>query len=447
MKLMTRRAAVLLFIVLLMIQGFVVFAYRYVSAAPVWARHYSNKHLYADGAPLVSGTIYDRNKKVLYQTENGTSAYSEDRSVRTALMQTVGNGHGDVATSAQVLYQARLMGWDFVNGTYRFNNKILHTFSDLTLTLDADLCDVAYTALNGRRGTVGVYNYKTGEILCMVSSPSYDPENPPDIQSNPARYEGVYMNRFLSAVYTPGSVFKLVTAAAAIDNVKDIGQQVFHCDGEEEVAGELITCPEPHGDVNFEQALASSCNIAFAEITLQVGADTLQEYAEKTRMTKSIKFNGITTAAGNVQARKATGADLAWAGIGQYSDTVNPLDFMTYMGAIANGGVSVRPKILPSSTANEDRLLSQETADELKRLMRNNVVNGYGDYKYEGLELCAKTGTAETGGDNRPHAWFAGFLNRADYPLAFVVVVENGGSGISAAAPVAAKVLKAAVAD
>ncbi len=447
MKLLTRRAAVLLFIVLLMIQGLGVFTYRYMTNAPQWARHYSNKHLYAQGTPLVSGTIYDRNGQILFQIENGQASYHEDRSVRTALMHAVGNGRGDVATSAQVLYQARLLGWDFVNGAYRFNNQVAHSMSDVTLTLDAELCDVAYAALNGRKGTVGVYNYKTGEILCMVSSPSYDPENPPDIEYSQERYEGVYMNRLLSATYTPGSVFKLVTAAAAIDQVDGLKGQVFHCDGEEMIDGDLVTCPEVHGDVDFEQALASSCNIAFAEITLQVGAESLQQYADKTGMTEGLKFDGITTAAGNVEAWKAKGADLAWAGIGQSSDTVNPLNFMAYMGAVANEGVSVRPKLIPSSTVKKDKLISKETANELKLLMRNNVQSGYGEYRYEGLELCAKTGTAETGATTRPHAWFAGFLDREDYPLAFVVVVENGGSGIGAAAPVAAKVLKAAVVD
>lgn len=77
--------------------------------------------------------------------------------------------------------------------------------------------------------------------------------------------------------------------------------------------------------------------------------------------------------------------------------------------------------------------------------MRNNTISEYGEDNFRGLELCAKSGTAEVGGDEKPHAWFAGFLDREDYPLAFVVVIENGGSGASVAGPVAANVLQVAV--
>ena len=84
----------------------------------------------------------------------------------------------------------------------------------MALTVSADVQRTALAALDGRKGTVGVYNYKTGEILCAVSSPTYDPDDVPDVEGNPETYEGVYVNRFLHATYTPGSVFKLVTAAA-----------------------------------------------------------------------------------------------------------------------------------------------------------------------------------------------------------------------------------------
>ena len=304
---------------------------------------------------------------------------------------------------------------------------------------------MAYNALAGRKGTVGVYNYKTGEILCMASSPSFDPENPPDIASDPQKYVGVYMNRLFSATYTPGSVFKLVTAAAAIDRIPNINQQTFDCTGYWAVGGGRVTCPEVHGKVNFTQALADSCNISFGQIALQLGASTLQEYARKAGFNSSLSVDGIRTAAGKVDVTKAKEADLAWAGVGQYTDTANPLNFMAYVGAIANDGVRVTPRLLANSASGSARILSSGTAQTLGKMMRNDVVSNYGDSKFKGLQLCAKTGTAQLSEGEEPDSWFAGYMDRDDCPLAFVVVVENGGAGITAAGPVANKVLQAAV--
>ncbi|MDD2216153.1 MAG: penicillin-binding transpeptidase domain-containing protein [Eubacteriales bacterium] len=454
LKELTKRSMVVLIFSLIIISGLLVFTAKYTKNASLWVKHPANKHLYSNGQLMAERTIYDRNGKVLFETVDGSRKYNENETVRKAVMHAIGDSDGNVVTSVQVAFGERLVGWDLLNGAYRFNKQFNNYRSDMTLTLDAELCVEAFKALNGRKGTVGVYNYKTGEILCMVSSPTFDPENQPDVEAKPKKYEGVYINRLLSAAYTPGSVFKLVTSAAAIDNLKNIDTRVFHCEGEMTINGETVTCPSPHGDLSFEEALAVSCNVAFAEISLELGPDTLQKYAEKTGFNSSLKVNGIKTAIGKVNVSDAQGGDLAWAGIGQYSDTANPLNFMAYMGGVANGGVRITPRILKSndiasflatSISGRKRILSEETAAKLGEMMRNNVIEVYGENNYKGLELCAKTGTAEVGGGKEPHAWFAGYMNRDDFPLAFVVVIENGGSGSKVAGPVANKVLQSAV--
>ncbi len=452
MKLLTRRAFGLLLLTLLLIVGVFTFTVRYAVNASDWAQHATNKHLFSEGRLKAAGVIYDRNGKILLRTVDGVPKYHENKTVRRALLHAAGDYYGNIATSVQVVYGDRLSGWDPVNGAYRFNNS--NFGSDITLTLDAELCAEAYNAMNGRKGTVGVYNYKTGEIICMVSLPSYDPENPPDVSAEPEKYEGVYINRLLSAAYTPGSVFKLVTAAAAIDRIENAGTMVYKCEGRRLVNGVEVTCPDVHGTVTLQEALARSCNTAFAEISLELGGDVLQRYAEKAGFNASLEVSGIKTAEGKVTISDAKGGDLAWAGIGQYSNTANPLNFMAYMGAIANDGVRITPilvrdpglaSIFPGDRAQKKRILSRETAEALGEMMRNNVIGAYGEGSYKGLELCAKSGTAEVGGGRKPHAWFVGYLNREDCPLAFVVVVENGGSGSKVAGAVAGKVLKAAV--
>lgn len=453
MKLLTRRAFGLLILTLLLVIGLLVFTVKYAVGASDWAQHPTNKHLYYEGRLKIAGKIYDRDGEILLQTKDGVQKYNENKTVRRALMHSVGDSYGNIVTSMQVAYSDMLSGWDPVNGAYRFNHKKSSSGSDMTLTLDAELCAAAYNAMNGRKGTVGVYNYKTGEILCMVSLPSFDPENRPDVEANPEKYEGVYINRLLSAAYTPGSVFKLVTAAAAIDQLENIDTLVYRCEGKQLINGTEVTCPNVHGNVTLKEALAQSCNIYFAEISLKLGGTTLQKYAENAGFNSSLKVDGIKTAVGKVDVADAEGGDLAWAGIGQYSDTANPLTLMAYAGAIANDGVRVTPKLvkdrgilsfLPGGI-QDDRILSKETAGKLGAMMRNNVTEVYGEKNFKGLELCAKSGTAEVGGDRKPHSWFVGYLDREDCPLAFVVVVENGGSGSKVAGSVAGKVLRTAV--
>lgn len=440
MKILSRRGAILLAFLLAFLVGFGVFARDYTAKAATWVKYPANKHYYVNGQPIV-GTVYDRNGQVLAQTVGSVRKYNANAVIRTALMQDIGDSAGNVSTGVQVVFANRLSGWNLVNGAFRLNTA----GKDIRLTLDADLCATAYQALAGRSGTVGVYNYRTGEILCMVSSPSFDPENTPDVKANAAAYEGVYRNRFLSGTYTPGSVFKLVTSAAAIDTISDINQKTYNCAGVLTIGPDKVTCPEVHGTVNFKEALADSCNVAFGQIALQLGSSTLQSYAEKAGFNFALKVDGIPTVAGKVDLSKAKGANLAWAGIGQYTDTANPLNFMAYVGAIANGGVRVDPRILTDSTSPTAQVLSAPTAKQLGDMMRNDVVSNYGDSRFKGLQLCAKTGTAQLAPGQKSDSWFAGYMARSDCPLAFVVVVEHGGWGISAASPIAGTVLQAAV--
>jgi peptidoglycan glycosyltransferase len=481
MKLLLRRAAVLLVLIVSLVFGMSIFLTKYFTKAPQWANYPANKHLYANGKSISSGIIYDRHDNVLYKMTDGSVEFHRNKTVRTALMHATGDLKDNVSTGAALAFSDKLSGWDFANGSYSFDGKRggatveggggIKAISDgktndagrtimgrgsIALTLDADLCATAYKALNGRKGTVGVYNYKTGKILCMVSAPSFDPQNPPKLEGNPQRYEGAYINRFLSSVYTPGSVFKLVTAAAAIDHIDGIENKTYQCDGKLNMDGVLVTCPSAHGEVTLEKALADSCNTTFGEIACELGGEILQEYADMAGFNSALEINGIKTATGSVDVTDAQGGDLAWAGIGQYTNTANPLNFMTYMGAIANDGVRVTPEILDSRGAfsklfgpkpERKRILSSATAEKLGTMMRNNVVSAYGEGNFKGLEMCAKSGTAEVGDGIRPHSWFAGYLDRDEFPLAFVVVIENGGAGSKVAGSVAAKVLQAAVDD
>ena len=205
-----------------------------------------------------------------------------------------------------------------------------------------------------------------------------------------------------------------------------------------------------HGEVSFRDALAQSCNGAFGALTREVGAKTMAKYAEKAGLTEPVKIDGIETAAGSFDFPKDDKVKLSWAGIGQADDLVNPCAMMVYMGAIANGGEPVQPTLIKSATFIKElaggkslgRYIDSDTAAELKDMMKNNVVENYGEWNFEGMDMYAKSGTAESGSWN-PDAWFVGFTDDEDAPYAFVVWVKEGGFGAEAAAPIAARVIRA----
>ena len=255
-----------------------------------------------------------------------------------------------------------------------------------------------------------MYNYKTGEILCAVTSPSYDPDHVPDVANDTTgSYEGVYLNRFFDAAYTPGSIFKLVTAAAALETIDGVQSRTFQCSGKTIIGGQEIICNSVHGSLDLAGALAHSCNVAFGEIAAELGAQTLQEYAEKLGLTGSISCEGYKTAPGKIDLSGADDGDVAWAGIGQYTDQVGALAFLRYMGAIANGGSAAEPYLMQRVRKGDDityeaetkltsAMIQPETAGTLTKLMRNDVQTIYGDWQFGGLSVCAKSGTAEREG-------------------------------------------------
>lgn len=435
MKKVTNRAAAVLILLALVLAGMGVYIFRLARDGGDWASFYANDSVYTNGT-LNRGTVTDRNGTLLAYSGESTFGYADSAAVRTACLHVVGDLDGNIGTGALTVFRAQLVDYSFLTGTTTDGGEV-------TLSIDADLNVTAYNALNGKKGAVLVYNYETGQILCMVSAPSYDPNE--GFDSSSSYYEGVYINRAISSTFVPGSVFKVVTMAAALENISDIWEQTFYCDGSEIIGGQTITCTGSHGTQTVEQALANSCNVAFAEISVQLGGDTIAEYAEAYGLTSSHTINGkITTAAGSVTSAQGDSASTAWEGIGQYEDMISPYALLRLMGAIANGGTVVEPSLLYGRSGGSTRLMDSDTADTLSDMMSYIVESNYGSDNFPGLELHAKTGTAEVG-DGTTHAWFAGFISNADAPLAFVVLVESGGGGYSVASPIANTVLQQAI--
>ena len=447
MKKVSGRAIFPLILAIVLLAGTVLLCVRYFAKADEWVTFSGSPHVYT-GVNLDGGVVNDRDGTLLLDSTDGRT-YSADAVTRTATMHLLGDRYGYIQAPLLGSFADDMIGFDKINGLYGAEG----TEANAALTLSAAAQTAAYQALGNYHGTVGVYNYKTGEILCAVTSPSYDPDNMPDVDADTSgAYDGVYVNRFFQAAYTPGSIFKIVTLAAAIETVPDWENLTFTCEGKTIIGGQEIICEGVHGTITLKQALAHSCNVAFGELAGKVGTKALMEYAEKLGLSESFECDGIPVKAGTVDLKDADAGDLAWAGIGQYTDQVNALTFMRAMGRIAGGGTGADPYLMAKITRGEktayeaktetsSRALKAETAAKLTEYLRNNVATMYGDWQFGGLNVCAKSGTAEHEGETAD-AMFAGFCVDENCPLAFVVFVENGGSGSAVAAPIAAKVLQ-----
>lgn len=450
-----RTRSITVFIVaMLFILGLCIFTFRVATNADTWVQQNYNGHLSGSGGLEKAGEILDRSGVVLAQTVDGDREYNEDPQVRKAMLHAVGDNSLNISTAIQSTYRTELTGFSYVLGL-----GLPETFKsgrNITLTLDSKACKAAYEAMGDRRGAVVVYNYKTGEVLCMVSSTTYDPQDPPVItEENEDKYEGAYLNRALSSSYAPGSIFKVVTTAAAIDNIDGIMDKTFTCNGSVEIGGNTINCMSKHGTLGIADGLAKSCNVVFAELAVEIGSEKMTKKAEEMGFNSSFFISDIPTAKSSYDVSKADKTALAWSGVGQHTDLTNPMHMAILMGAVANGGTPVMPFSVESVSGifgipgakNEgskgEKMLSSNTAEVLDEMLRYNVTSDYGDSMFPSLTMCAKTGTAETGKNGESHAWMIGYSQDEDAPLAFAVVVENAGFGYSQAGPVAVAAMEA----
>ena len=438
MKRILRRSTLVLILTIAFIVGIGFFTVELAMGANDWIDQPYNAHISGNGGLAEAGKILDRKGNVLAETVNGERTYNCDESVRKALLHTVGDNSLNISTAVQSKYRSLLSDYNVIWGMNM--PQSMHTSRDITLTVDSQTCKDAYEALNakGQKGACVIYNYKTGEVICSVSNPTYDPQNPPVItEENEKNYDGVYLDNVLSSTYIPGSIFKIVTAAAAIENDVDLlhESEICNCEGSKSFGGNDVRCDSgtAHGKVTLAEAMDVSCNVAFAELANAVGAGKMQEMADKIGINRSFTVDDTPTAKGHYSSKGADSNILAWTGIGQgyddNEDRVNPMQMAIICGAVANHGTAANPTYIKSGTEgildliglkkNETHnLLSKSTADKVNDVMRK--------YSIGGVDCRAKTGTAELGGDN--NAWFVGYSTDPSCPLAFACVI-NGAAG------------------
>ena len=445
------RAGIVLVLVLMLAAGFGFFICEYVLQSSEWVLAQGSPHIYAQEGTADCGIVTDRDGTLLMDLR-GQKRYAADETLRMATVHWLGDRERNIYAPILSNYVPYVISYDVVNGIYQYGKSE----GVITTSVSAKVQKAALEALGAYKGTVAVYNYRTGELICAVSTPTFDPDSLPDISEDTAGdYEGVYLNRFMQSAYVPGSIFKIVTLAAALESIPDIQERSFYCAGRLELSGGEVTCG---GDVHYGQdlktAFRNSCNCAFAQIALELGEETLERYIEQFGITEPITVDGLTTAGGNVEVLNTTKAELAWSAVGQHNDQVNPCAFLTFVGAIANGGVRIAPYFILQAAVggdityaplsqNGERIMSETTAQIVREFMRFNVTDKYGVDNFSDLTVCAKTGTAEVGGDKKPNAMLTGFVKDDDCPLAFIVCAEDAGYGAKVCVPIVSKILQA----
>ncbi len=427
-----------------------------------WMSNQYNKRLSSARKNATMGTISDRGGVVLAYTDaDGSRCYSSDSNVRRALAQTVGDTAGMSGTGVETMHAGILLGlsgstidraWQWFIGDETRGD-------DIRLTLDAELS--AYISRefpDGYNGAAVVINYRTGEILAMISKPDYDPYK----AGGRDVVDSAYLNRCLQGRYAPGSVFKIVTLAAALEKKTGIASRAYTCEGLRLFGDSPVTCAGGaiHGEMTLREAFMKSCNITFAALSYELGGSEMQKTAESMGFNDNFTFQDIVLYESSFPADIGSIGELAWSGVGQGRVLVTPMHMAMIAGSVANGGQMMEPKLidqvsgstgiprLRSSGGVYRRVMSQSTARTIGEYMRATVEDGTGHRAaLDGYTVCGKTGSAETSDDKSvpTNAWFVGYIEEQEHPYAVAVVVEQGGAGSDKAARLAGKALKKAI--
>ena len=335
-------------------------------------------------------------------------------------------------------------------------------------TLNAKAQRAAWDGLNGRKGAVVAIDTKTGAIRVLVTSPSYDPNRlaTHDLKASRAAWEELLAdesrpmsNRATREIYPPGSTFKLITAAAALEAGMSPSTEIDASQYKLPGSSVVIRGNCGGSEISLSQALNVSCNPAFARLGVELGADALREQAE--RFGFGDKFlPELGSSAASRFPEDPDDAQTGMSAIGAFEVAATPLQMALVAAAVQNGGVVMEPYLVESVMTHDMRVISrtqprrhgtavsESVADSLHDMMVSVVKNGTGRRaQIAGLTVGGKTGTAVPDGNRRPYAWFTAFADELD--LAVTVFIEDAEipatdiAGGTLAAPIAKSVIEA----
>lgn len=405
----------------------------------------------------------------LYAPVTGYYSYLYQRSATERAQNAILSGEDDR------LFVRRLI--DLVTGEEPTGGAV-------KLTIDPAAQEAAYDALGNSKGAAVAIDVQTGAILAMVSKPSYDPnplashsvdeqnEHWNELQEDP---DEPHLNRAIARTLPPGSVFKLVTAAAALESGEYDADSVIPGPAEYDLPLSDRSLPNQSGqpcgegdETTLTNALRISCNTAFAYLGEELGADALRDQAQRFGFNAQPLTDDDMNAATSRFPDDPDAPQTVLSAIGQFDVRATPLQIAMVSAAIANGGVLMEPYLVDELRAPDlvstieqtepeeaSRAISPQTASQLTEMMVDVVENGTGaNAQISGLQVAGKTGTAQSSADRPPYAWFTSFAPADDPRVAVAVVIEDapdtarddiGGGRL--AAPVARAVMEAVLGE
>jgi penicillin-binding protein 2 len=361
---------------------------------------------------------------------------------------------------------------------------------DLRLTIDLDLQRVAEQAMEGKNGALVAMDPHTGEILAMVSRPTFDP-NQFAVRLTKSYWSQIVndpnhplMNKTIQAQYAPGSTFKIIMSLAGLEEQAAQDMHVM-CNGGATFYGHFFACDHHHGMVDIEHAIPWSCDTYYYTLAEKLGIDTIAKYATEVGLSQKTGIDLPDEASGTMpstawkmktQHDKWYAGETISVGIGQGAVQATPIQLARALSGIASGGVLKRPHVvfpdeLPPDMASAiaatfpgsgDRTIPitpdnwQTITDGMAQTMLPGGYDTGAAVRLEGIDFAGKTGTAQLvnhsiGGNNlltgnaRANAWFVGMAPRRNPDIVVAVLVEHGGWGAEASAPLAAQVVNAFV--
>jgi peptidoglycan glycosyltransferase len=349
---------------------------------------------------------------------------------------------------------------------------------DLTLSLSLKLQEAAVKALGSDRGAVVMLDPRTGRILAMASTPTFDANaiaNPltavAAFNRTAAAAGKPFLNRATMGQYVPGSVFKIVTSIAALGSGAITTSTTYPQQPAAEQTGLLVSgfrIHDGHHDftgslaLDYDQAIEVSCNIYFALTGLRTGAAALADWAGRLGFGAPIPFDlptavsQVTNGGGSFGGGFSDSVELANAAYGQAETLVTPLEMALVAGTVANGGVMMKPELVTSIAGpSQNQVIGPEV---LRTVMSPGVAGTIGDAMrlavesdwgrifttgaaIPGIQTAGKTGTAQLGGSAEPNSWFIGYAPADNPRVAIAVIVEQGGHGSARAAPIAGSLM------
>jgi stage V sporulation protein D (sporulation-specific penicillin-binding protein) len=336
---------------------------------------------------------------------------------------------------------------------------------NVVLTIDETIQHFAEKALNQAmvhskpsKGAVAiVMDPKTGEILALANRPNFDPNNP--FEGPEEEWYRRWRNKAISDSYEPGSVFKTITASAALEEKVVSLHEQFYCPGYTTVAGHRINCWATHGSEDFVKGVQNSCNVVFVTVGQRLGVEKLYKYIRDFGFGKTTGILLPGEAPGLVLPEERVGpVELATNSFGQ-GIAVTPLQMITAVAAIANGGKLMQPQIVKAIVDSKGkvvkefkpkivrRVISEETSATMREILKSVVAEGTGKAGYiEGFDVAGKTGTTEKYMPGKYVASFVGFAPADDPKVIVLVVIDEPNNpethfGSQLAAPVVKSIL------